>query len=153
MDKNDLMKFYFLEDLNVLQDSESESYYKLIYNKSAYENYRFLDEVAGEVGIVLSVINSAKAANYPSVESHLKDVLKRSKHDNINKGINRPILTTYLREFVKMAKEEKLESVLHPLSILLTLNRFDDDLSLQLTNYAVLYQRTKDKLDELIFKT
>ncbi|NUU61093.1 hypothetical protein [Paenibacillus agri] len=152
MNKTDLIKFYFHEDLSVLQDSEVENYYKLINNKSAYENYGFLSEVEAEIGIVLSVINSAKAENYPSIESHLKDVLKRSKHDNLKKSVSKPILTPYLREFVKMAKEEKLDSVLHPLSILLTLNRFDDDLNLQLNNYDILYQQTKDKLVELIAK-
>jgi hypothetical protein len=48
-------------------------------DKSTFEYYRFLDEVIAEIGLISSVINSAKDFSYLSgVETDLKDVISTS---------------------------------------------------------------------------
>ena len=143
--KADFMRFCFKEEISVLQDSEVETYFKKSYDKSAFENYRFIDEVIAELGLISSVINSAKDFSFLSgVETDLKDVIKKAKHDNQSKGVKRPLISSYLREFVNKAKDNSITDIMHPLSILLTLNRFEDDLRLQLPNFDSLYDQTKE---------
>ncbi|BBI31146.1 hypothetical protein [Cohnella abietis] len=145
INKADFMRFCFQEEISVLQDSEVETYFKRNYDKSAFENYRFIDEVIAELGLISSVINSAKDFSFLSgVETDLKDVIKKAKHDNQSKDVKRPLISSYLREFVNRAKDNSITDILHPLSILLTLNRFEDDLRLQLPNFENLYDQMKE---------
>ncbi|MEC0234968.1 hypothetical protein P4H71_11580 [Paenibacillus kribbensis] len=152
MNKKDFFEFCFEDKFHLLQDSEVESYYKKINSYSAYENYRFLDELVSEVGLITSIVNEINnSSDYEPIKLDLKNAIIASKHENLNRSVKKPVLFWFIKSFLDKVKDNTIFNVLHPLSVLLVLKRIDD-IEIQLNEKICnkLYDEAIAKLEVMV---
>ncbi|MDA2309764.1 hypothetical protein [Bacillus cereus] len=138
----DFFQVCFENKINLFEDKETEQYYHQLFNDSLYSNLRFIDEVRMELALITGIANAiTDLNNKEGLSKDLKAVLKNSMHENKKTRVHKPIMSVFLSEFIELMKSDELITKFHPLSILLVMNRFDDDL------YNVIGE---DKYDEIL---
>ncbi|TDK61741.1 hypothetical protein E2K98_12695 [Bacillus salipaludis] len=119
----------FGEKLTVFEDYQTQQYYEKLFPTSTFNNFRYLKPEQFEIAIIAAIINDFYKNNIvDGTRDDLKEALRKAKHDNMRRGIKRPILFPFLDEFIKSAKEDRELASFHPLATLLIVNRTDSHL-------------------------
>lgn len=113
----------------LFNDRETEQYYQQIFKDSLYSNLRFIDDVRIELALITGIVNAINNLNNKDgLSKDLKIVIKNSMHEKKKMRVHKPVISVFLSEFIEMMNTNELINKFHPLSILLVMNRFDDDL-------------------------
>lgn len=125
----DFFQVCFENRTELFNDRETEQYYQQIFKDSLYSNLRFIDDVRIELALITGIVNAINNLNNKDgLSKDLKIVIKNSMHEKKKMRVHKPVISVFLSEFIEMMNTNELINKFHPLSILLVMNRFDDDL-------------------------
>lgn len=150
--KLDFMRFCFDDDISKLSE-QAQSYYLKLYDQSVYTNNRFLNGEISEIAIVTALLNKLdNQSGLDGVSKDLKSVLRMAKHENMERTVKRPVIFSFMNQFIEKIRNNTIFDDMHPLSILTILERNDDELSLQLGEELLnsIEDITIGKLNDLV---
>lgn len=151
----DFFQVCFENKINLFEDKETEQYYHQLFNDSLYSNLRFIDEVRMELALITGIANAiTNLNNKDGLSKDLKSVIKNSMHENKKMRVHKPMMSVFLSEFIELMKSDELIKEFHPLSILLVMNRFDDDLCSVVgeDKYDEVLDDVQSRIEELLKK-
>lgn len=150
---SDFYDICFHDKTSSFYDRETEKYYQELFNVSTYSNFRFIDENKMEITIIAAILNATMGiSGRDSLDEHLKLIIKKSMHDNKVGRVRKPIVSSFLNSFIEDIKKGTIEEKLQPISILLTMKRFDDHISNVIGDdkYNEVLAGTRNKIKELL---
>lgn len=143
----------FSENLTVLGDSQSQQYYEKLFPASSFNQFRFLKPEQFEIAIISAIINYFVKVNMvDGTKDDIKEALRKSKHENMRRGIKRPVLFPFLEEVIKIVKEDREMTPFHPLTTLLIINRNESPL-IEVLGEDIVYEiaeRAEQQLTSLL---
>jgi sarcosine oxidase delta subunit len=151
----DFFQVCFENKTNLFNDKETEQYYQQLFNDSLYSNLRFIDETRMELALITGIANAITDLNSKEgLSKDLKAVIKNSMHEKKKMRVYKPVISIFLSDFIEMMKSDELIKEFHPISILLVMNRFDDDLRSAVgeDKYEETLDDVQSRIEELLKK-